>query len=230
MKQEPLPVILIAADAAKFISHALSRLPCHRSHRLALFRTDDCLHVARDGGCSHPIWPLMTLTKSTSPTVCKVEQRPWLGTDSWGETPIARIVFGARTAFQVAIGAVFLGAFFGIPIGAVAGFGGRWVDAAVDAPDDAIIAFPAGCSPSLYPLRSAAGFILSTSLGINSIPSYARSFAPSSWAKGKGIRASAAMTGDSELSILFFKCCRIACHRSSSGSASLATRSWPSLA
>ena len=40
----------------------------------------------------------------------------WFGTDFMGRDTYTRVVFGARTAFQVAIGAVVLGAFFGIPI------------------------------------------------------------------------------------------------------------------
>jgi ABC-type dipeptide/oligopeptide/nickel transport system permease subunit len=68
----------------------------------------------------------------------------WLGTDSLGRDTYSRMVFGARTAFKVAIGAVFIGAFLGIPIGAIAGFGGRWMDAALMRLMDAIIAFHGG--------------------------------------------------------------------------------------
>ncbi|MGH7834041.1 MAG: ABC transporter permease, partial [Candidatus Binatia bacterium] len=65
-----------------------------------------------------------------------------LGTDFMGRDTFTRIVYGARTALQVAIGAVLLGACLGIPIGAVAGYSGRAVDAVFMRFMDAMLAFP----------------------------------------------------------------------------------------
>src|SRR5262245_43834095 len=66
----------------------------------------------------------------------------WLGTDFLGRDTYSRIVFGARTAFEIASGAVFLGAIIGIPLGAVAGFAGRWVDSTIMHLLDATMPFP----------------------------------------------------------------------------------------
>lgn len=131
----------------------------------------------------------------------------WLGTDFLGRDTYSRIVFGARTAFQVAIGAVFLGAFFGIPIGAVAGFSGRWVDAALMRVMDAIIAFP-GRLLAIALVASLGGglFPLYIALGVNSIPSYARIVRGVVLSqREKEYVEAARMTGESDLKILFFQ-------------------------
>jgi peptide/nickel transport system permease protein len=131
----------------------------------------------------------------------------WLGTDTLGRDTYSRIVFGARTAFKVAIGAVFIGAFLGIPIGAVAGFGGRWIDAALMRLMDAIIAFP-GRLLAIALVASMGGGLLSLyiALGVNSIPSYARIVrAVVLGQKEKEYVQAARMTGESELNILVFQ-------------------------
>jgi peptide/nickel transport system permease protein len=131
----------------------------------------------------------------------------WLGTDSLGRDTFSRLVFGARTAFQVAIGAVFLGAVFGIPIGAISGFAGRWVDAILMRFMDAIIAFP-GRLLAIALVASLGGglFSLYIALGINSIPSYARIVRGVVLSqKEKEYVEAARMTGESSLSILFFQ-------------------------
>jgi peptide/nickel transport system permease protein len=131
----------------------------------------------------------------------------WLGTDSLGRDTFSRLVFGARTAFQVAIGAVFLGAVFGIPIGAIAGFTGRWVDAILMRFMDAIIAFP-GRLLAIALVASLGGglFSLYIALGVNSIPSYARIVRGVVLSqKEKEYVEAARMTGESGLTILFFQ-------------------------
>ena len=131
----------------------------------------------------------------------------WLGTDHLGRDSFSRVVFGARTAFQVTIGAVFLGALFGIPIGAIAGFAGRWVDSALMRLMDAIIAFP-GRLLAIALVASLGGglFSLYIALGINSIPSYARIVRGVVLSqKQKEYVEAARMTGESELNILFFE-------------------------
>ena len=131
----------------------------------------------------------------------------WLGTDFLGRDTYSRLVFGARTAFQVAIGAVFLGAFFGIPIGAVSGFAGRWVDSVLMRFMDAIIAFP-GRLLAIALVASLGGglFSLYIALGVNSIPSYARIIRGVVLSqREKEYVEAARMTGESDLKILFFQ-------------------------
>ncbi|NIO07985.1 MAG: ABC transporter permease, partial [Deltaproteobacteria bacterium] len=92
-----------------------------------------------------------------------------------GRDTYTRVVYGARTAFLVAIGAVVLGAFFGIPIGLMAGYFGGVVDAAFMRVMDAILAFP-GRLLAIALVASLGGglFSLYVAIGVNSIPSYAR--------------------------------------------------------
>src|SRR5262245_24138628 len=143
MKQQTLPRVWSTADSANaLMSRFVSACQVIARNRLALF-----------GAVIVGFWLLTALLApllaTHDPYEVNIAQRlkgpsadHWLGTDFLGRDSYSRIVFGARTAFQVAIGAVFLGAFFGIPIGAVAGFSGRWVESALMRLMDAIIAFP----------------------------------------------------------------------------------------
>jgi len=129
----------------------------------------------------------------------------WLGTDFLGRDTYSRIVFGARTAFLVATGAVLLGAVLGIPIGAIAGFAGRWVDSALMRVMDAIIAFPGRLlAIALVAALGGGLFPLYLALGINSIPSYARIVRGVVLSqRQKEYVEAARMTGESNFNILF---------------------------
>jgi len=130
-----------------------------------------------------------------------------LGTDFMGRDTFSRIVYGARTALQVAIGAVLLGACLGIPIGAVAGYSGRWLDAVFMRVMDAILAFP-GRLMAIALVASLGGglFSLYIAIGVNSIPSYARIVRSAVLSqKEREYVEAARMTGESEFRILFFQ-------------------------
>lgn len=209
MKRETLPrPAWTAADAANgYFSRFVSAVQVIGRNRLALI---GMLIVAA--------WLMTALLApyiaTHDPYEISIAQRlkdpsaeHWLGTDSLGRDTFSRIVFGARTALQVAIGAVFLGAVFGIPIGAIAGFGGRWVDAALMRLMDAIIAFP-GRLLAIALVASLGGglFSLYIALGVNSIPSYARIVRGVVLSqKEKEYVEAARMTGDSNLNILFLQ-------------------------
>jgi ABC-type dipeptide/oligopeptide/nickel transport system permease subunit len=131
----------------------------------------------------------------------------WLGTDFLGRDTYSRIVFGARTALEVAIGAVLVGAILGIPIGAIAGYTGRWVDASLMRVMDAILAFP-GRLIAIALVASLGGglFPMFIAIGFNSIPSYARIVRGSVLSqKGREYVEAARMSGRSEGHILFFQ-------------------------
>ena len=208
MKQETLPRPWSATDSA---NSSLQRLlgACHviARSRLALI-----------GVVIVGVWLLTALLApfmaTHDPYEINIAQRlkspsaeHWLGTDYLGRDSYSRIVFGARTAFQVAVGAVFLGAFFGIPIGAISGFAGRWVDSALMRLMDAIIAFP-GRLLAIALVASLGGglYSLYIALGVNSIPSYARIVRGVVMSqKQKEYVEAARMTGESNWSILFLQ-------------------------
>lgn len=52
----------------------------------------------------------------------------WLGTDQLGRDILSRILLGAKPALSIALGVVALAALIGIPLGAIAGYRGGWVD------------------------------------------------------------------------------------------------------
>jgi peptide/nickel transport system permease protein len=208
MKQQTLPRVWSTADSANaLMSRFVGACQVIARNRLALF-----------GAVIVGIWLLTALLApllaTHDPYEVNIAQRlkgpsadHWLGTDFLGRDSYSRIVFGARTAFQVAIGAVFLGAFFGIPIGAVAGFSGRWVDSALMRFMDAIIAFP-GRLLAIALVASMGGGLLSLyiALGVNSIPSYARIVRGVVLSqKEKEYVEAARMTGESNWSILFLQ-------------------------
>ena len=129
----------------------------------------------------------------------------WMGTDFLGRDTYSRIVWGARTAFQVAIGAVILGALLGVPLGAVAGFFGRWADMAVMRLMDSVLAFPGRLLAIALVAALGGGFgPLLLAIAISSIPQYARIVRGVVLAqKEREYVEAARMVGESPLRILF---------------------------
>ncbi|HEX3003566.1 MAG TPA: ABC transporter permease [Angustibacter sp.] len=64
------------------------------------------------------------------------------GTDSLGRDVLSRTVFALRASLAVAVGSVALSATLAIPLGALAGYFGRWVDTAISRPLDLLLVLP----------------------------------------------------------------------------------------
>ncbi|MDQ0382675.1 ABC transporter permease [Amycolatopsis thermophila] len=65
-----------------------------------------------------------------------------LGTDNFGRDVLARALFGARVTLLAVIQALAIAGVAGIPLGLVAGFAGRWVDAVLSRISDALLSLP----------------------------------------------------------------------------------------
>lgn len=66
----------------------------------------------------------------------------WLGTDQLGRDLLARTIMGGRIALQVALLAVVSAMLIGLTLGMLAGFGPRWLDAAIMIFMDTVRSFP----------------------------------------------------------------------------------------
>jgi peptide/nickel transport system permease protein len=64
------------------------------------------------------------------------------GTDSLGRDLVARMMFGARTSLSIGFLVVIVAVLIGVPLGAVAGYFGGWIDEVIMRVTDIFLAFP----------------------------------------------------------------------------------------
>jgi peptide/nickel transport system permease protein len=65
-----------------------------------------------------------------------------LGTDYLGRDVLSRILYGGRSSLSIGFLVVIVAAFIGIPLGAIAGYHGGWIDDALMRVTDIFLAFP----------------------------------------------------------------------------------------
>ena len=71
-----------------------------------------------------------------------VRRKHWLGTDSSSYDVFSRLLYGARTSLLTGLAAVGLALLVGVPMGALAGYAGGWVDSLLMRTVDVMLAFP----------------------------------------------------------------------------------------
>jgi peptide/nickel transport system permease protein len=97
------------------------------------------------------------------------------GTDQLGRDELTRIIFGARYTLALGVAAVAIGLAIGVPLGAVSGYFGGWLDLLVQRVTDTMLSFP-GILLSLA-LIAGLGVGLTNvviSVGVSSIPGFVR--------------------------------------------------------
>ena len=209
MEQETLsPPILTATDkGGPTSSRFVAAFRVIARNRLALLG----LFIVTAGILTAIFAPLLATHDPYEINIVNRLQAPsaehWLGTDLLGRDTYSRIVFGARTAFEIAAGAVLLGTLFGVPLGAVAGFSGRWIDSIIMRFMDAIMAFPGRLLAIALVASAGGGFAsLYIALGLSAIPSNARIVRSSVLAqKEREYVEAARMSGESDFTILFLQ-------------------------
>lgn len=98
-----------------------------------------------------------------------------LGTDHMGRDLLARLLYGGRLSLMIGFLAVALGLMVGIPLGAISGYRGGWVDLVIQRIADILLSFPSILlALSLVAVLGVGLRNVIISVGISTIPSFIR--------------------------------------------------------
>ncbi|MTD30649.1 ABC transporter permease [Planomicrobium sp. YIM 101495] len=99
----------------------------------------------------------------------------WMGTDDKGRDILSRILYGSRLSMGVGFAAVIFGAFFGITLGLIAGYYGKWVDSIIMRCMDVLLAFP-GILLALAIVSALGPSLINVTIAVGafSVPLFAR--------------------------------------------------------
>src|SRR5262245_6489025 len=99
----------------------------------------------------------------------------WLGTDNSGRDILTRLFYGARISLLIGVACVAFSAAIGLPLGAVAGYAGGTVDAAISRALDILLSFPGMLLAIAIAAPMGAGlWTVIVSVGVVGIPQFAR--------------------------------------------------------
>lgn len=100
----------------------------------------------------------------------------WLGTDQSGYDVFSRLLYGARLSLLTGIAAVLLSLLVGVPLGAISGYAGGWVDGTLMRFVDVMLAFPSVVLAIAIATMFGAGDVMPVivAVGVVGIPTIAR--------------------------------------------------------
>jgi ABC-type dipeptide/oligopeptide/nickel transport system permease subunit len=123
--------------------------------------------------------PVLFPGSPSAPNLMKSLESPTLkdplGTDELGRSILGRIIYGSRISLIIAVGVVFVGVIFGIPLGLISGYYGGKIDFGIQRITDTMLAFP-GFLLALALVSVLGVGIKNTviSIGISMVPMYIR--------------------------------------------------------
>ncbi len=98
-----------------------------------------------------------------------------LGTDHLGRDILARILYGTRYSMIISILAVAIGLVVGVPLGAISGYYGGWVDMVIQRVADTLLSFPSILlALSMVAVLGVGLQNVIISVGVGTIPSFIR--------------------------------------------------------
>jgi peptide/nickel transport system permease protein len=98
-----------------------------------------------------------------------------LGTDHLGRDVLARILYGGRFSLRIGFFAVALGLIVGVPLGAISGFYGGWVDLVIQRVVDVLLSFPGFLlALSLVAILGVGLGNVIISVGLGAVPAFVR--------------------------------------------------------
>ncbi len=123
--------------------------------------------------------PLLTPYDPTKQQLSRVLRPPSfespLGTDYLGRDIMARLLYGARLSLVIGFLAVAIGLAVGLPLGAISGYYGGWVDMIIQRLGDVLLSFPSFLlALSLVAILGIGLQNVVVSVGVAAIPSFIR--------------------------------------------------------